>query len=139
MKVYEEYLDAAEKRRAQRAAKPLKRMHPTGKARGYLLVFHEDGEASAWPGRRNALGNCHATQPGGKPHSLSHAQPELLYLRDSCRAVGMDHIPAEWRKAFAIRLYDMIRDNITENYNKRYYRFLRKAKREFGLDIRIPS
>lgn len=40
---YEEYNSPSEKRKAQRESIPLKRMHPTGKSKGYLLVFNEDG------------------------------------------------------------------------------------------------
>ena len=134
MRVYEEYESSSEKRKAQDASRPLSRMKPTGKSRGYTLVFHEDGCAGT-PGTLNACGNILNTEPGDGPHSLSHCTPSRGYLSDNCRVVGMDYIPAEWRKAFALYLWRGIRDDFHADYNKRYHRFLRSANREFKLDL----
>jgi len=133
MRVYEEYNTPAEKRRAQRAAKPLKRGNITGRSRGYVLVFNEDGNSScAGKYTYGGIANVYNTEPGDGPHSLASADPSLDYLQTNCRIVGFDYLPPEWQKAFANHIERLIdndyyRDNPGEA--ARYRRLIRKVRK----------
>jgi len=110
MRVYEEYESKAEKRKAQRDSAPLKRCHPTGEARAFLLVFDEDG-IECYHGSDpcySAFGTMLFTEPGDGPHGLSGCTPSRAFLSENCRRVGFEHIPAEWQKAFAAKIESFI-------------------------------
>ena len=94
MTVFEEYDTAAEKRKAQQRAK---RGKPTGKARGFVFVFEENGWTTR--GTRDARGSVFHLEPGEGPRGeLASVGPSMDYLRQNCRRVGGRHLPPEWRK-----------------------------------------
>ena len=128
MYVVEEYASPAEKRKAQRDSAPLKRKHPTGKSRGFMLVFNEDGNAGGREYSYGAFGNVCNTEPGDGPHSLASAFPSVEFLRESCRVVAFDYLPTEWKKAFARMVNDFLqREDDGSPYWARYRRLVKKA------------
>ena len=94
MRIYEEYETPVEKKRAQRGAK---RGHPTGKARGYCIIFPENGRCGRgfWDG----VGATFFGDPGCRPHqapmSGSGIAPE--YLARDCRRVAVKYLNRDWR------------------------------------------
>lgn len=96
MRVYEEYRDNAEKRRAQRGAK---RAVPTGQARGYVFLFDENSRGSH--GHMEGLATVIELDQGAEPSyprgalNLSSISDE--YLRDNCRRVGRCHLTGSWK------------------------------------------
>jgi len=131
MRFYEEYLDKADKRKAQNASRPLKRKQPTGKARGYMLVFNEDGYSTTRGYTYGALGSVLTLGPGDPPvGGLSSVDPSTDYLRDNCRIVGAEYLPPVWQRAFANRLEGYIeQDAIPIEYVPRYSRTIKKLRR----------
>ena len=128
MRCYEEYKTPAEKRKAQRTAKP-KGGKPTGLAYGYLLVFNEDGYASPGSGVYNAIGELMGdTKPGGDPQTLTHVTPSLDFLSKNCRKVGFAHIPQIWRRAIANKMREWI-DTYEGDERRKYDRILRLAEK----------
>lgn len=88
LNVYEQYESAKEKREAQKGAK---RGKPTGKARGYIFVFDENGMNSR--GFYDASATLFDIEPGGTGVSLD-------YLRANCRKVGGIYLKGGWKKAW---------------------------------------
>ena len=128
MRVYEEYADAADKRKAQRASIPLKRRQCTGLARGYLLVFDEDGYDPRGSGCFSAVGELYdGQQPGAEPRCVTHCSPHVNFLNTHCRLVGFEYIPKVWQQAFARRIKDWI-DNYQGQERKKYARMVRIAE-----------
>jgi hypothetical protein len=105
VRVYEEYASARDKRVAQRGAR---RGVATGKAKGYVLVFDENGhglsrgEAVWW----DALGELFTPEhdSDNPPRCITDCTPAWNYLREKCRRVGFESIPVAWKRAFALRL-----------------------------------
>jgi len=128
VRVYEEYASPKEKRQAQRGAR---RGYATGKARGYLFVFNEDGKDRR--GHFFAIGELFdGSEPGESPHCMTHCTPSTTFLRDNCRFVGFGSIPASWKRAFATRLDDAVRGYDgpeRKQYTKRYARYLKYSGR----------
>lgn len=101
MRIYEEYLDAKEKREAQYRAR---RGRPTGRARGFVFIFNVDGFLD----HRGIL--CYeAVSPlfvldqGADPptcltggYFMVSGSVSADYLRTHCRRVGKEHLPAKW-------------------------------------------
>ena len=140
MRVYEEYQDPQEKRKAQRGAK---RGIATGKARGYVLVFNEDGIEYAYGGERsiavyNGLGELFAGgEPGDLPRAMVHCTPSIDFLRNHCRSVGFETIPQEWKVAFASYLNNCLQD---DGERKRYRKVLRhKRHAQIGLLVGVTN
>lgn len=131
MRFYEEYENKTEKRRAQNSSRPLRRKYPTGKARGYLLVFDEDGFSSSSSYTYGALGSILSLFPGDKPYGgVSSASPSVDYLRENCRIVGANYLPPEWKQCFADSLEGYIeQDAIPIEDVPRYRRAINKLRR----------
>lgn len=130
MRIYEEYDNPREKRRAQRGAV---RGQATGQARGYLLVFDEDG---SWISHHttgpvavyDGLGELYdGAQPGDPPRSIVHVTPARGFLASHCRLVGFDSLPEKWKRAFAARLDDILVEANDPGCRRRYARVLRHA------------
>lgn len=98
MRVYEEYKSAAEKRQAQNASRPLRRMRPTGKARGYIFVFDENGVNGS--GNYDAVASVFDVEPGDDDPrgNLASTGVSIYHLRTCCRAVGGIHLPPKWKE-----------------------------------------
>ena len=96
MRVYEEYRDNAEKRRAQRGAR---RAIPTGQARGYVFLFDENGRGSH--GNMEGLATVIELDQGAEPHTpraaLNLCGISDDYLRTNCRRVGRCHLTGSWK------------------------------------------
>lgn len=85
IRAYEEYRDRAEKRKAQQGAR---RGMPTGRARGYVFVFGQTGDA---------VGSVIELSPGStNTGMLASTGVSLDYLRGHCRRVAKRHLPPEW-------------------------------------------
>lgn len=137
MKVYEEYNSEKEKRLAQKGAQ---RGKITGKSRGYIMVFHEDGPASTNdPRMLNAFGPIPVLDPGSHPVGISHITAHHDYLNKKCRVVGFHSLPDEWQKALIGKLVDSIRDNYHDPINQRYHRLIRQMVRKFNMNLQIPE
>ena len=97
MRVYEQYESAKEKREAQKGAK---RGKPTGKARGYIFVFDENGMNSR--GFYDASATLFDIEPGGAFPStgMGGTGVSLDYLRANCRKVGGIYLKGGWKKAW---------------------------------------
>jgi len=120
MRIYEEYDTPQEKRKAQKGAK---RGKATGKARGYLLVFNEDGYSGTCEATYGALGELMAgVEPGDEPRVITSCNPHVDFLRTHCRFIGWDTVPEVWKRAIARKLWDMIPD---EEDQKPYAKILR--------------
>lgn len=102
MRVYEEYQDAKEKRAAQVGAK---RGTPTGKARGYCVVFNENGvrfyntgKDLQWDGAGTVFDDtpqgCTVMQAGG----TASTGISVSYLREKCRRVAFNKLPGDWKR-----------------------------------------
>lgn len=119
MRIYEEYATPTDKRRAQKGAKLCK---ATGKAKGYLFVFNEDGMRSDRDETvYDALGECLETNDG-LPCSITSVTPSLNYLRHWCRRIGFATLPEVWKRAFANKLEGCLSDSVPE---------LREARRRY--------
>lgn len=123
IRFYEEYESKAEKRAAQRAAKPLKLRHPTGKARGFLMVERDENNRY----ELNGTGSVLNVEQGGKPNGLSCVSPSYPYLMEKCRAVGFNHMPKEWQRAFAHYINNAMADIEPSPLRRQYERLLRAA------------
>ena len=122
MRVYEEYETPAEKRKAQRTAKP-KGGQCTGLARGYLLVFDEDGTTGPGSGCFNALGELMGGRDiGDTPRCITHCTPSRDFLAKHCRK----GIPAVWKRVFAAKVKDWI-DNYHGKERIKYVHLVRMA------------
>jgi len=129
MRIYEEYESNAEKRKAQRGAK---RGVATGKARGYLFIFEEDGKH--WSGHTMVYSGAFGELldvgqgPGAGPESITSVNPSDDHLRNKCRRVGFETIPDAWKRAFAAKLDDCLDESIPElkKQRKRYGRIIRQ-------------
>lgn len=124
MKIYEEFDNPSDKRKAQRGAS---RGVATGKATGYVLVFNEDGiQRQGANYVYEALGELMSHDgPGSLPNTITYVTPSVDYLREKCRVVGWDTIPEVWKRAFGRKLKDMLRvyeDSPDEmkKYRRRY-------------------
>jgi len=129
MKIYEEYDSPSEKRKAQRGAK---RGVATGKAVGYVLVFNEDGiQRHGATAVYEGLGELMSNEgPGSEPNTITSVTPSLDYLRVRCRVVGWDTIPEVWKRAFGVKLNDMLQVYEGEpDEMKKYRRRYRKVTR----------
>ena len=98
MRVYEEYPSARTKRRSQKGAR---RAKPTGKARGYIYVFNENG--SFIGSRSGPFYDADVStydeddfSPGPVRRSGSVVSREHLTRR--CRFVGLGHLPKPWKE-----------------------------------------
>lgn len=94
MRVYEDYASPAEKRAAQKGAKLGK---PTGKARGYIFVFNENGTNGS--GCYGAVAGVMDVEPGcdDPKGNLGSTNVSMCYLRTRCRRVGGCHLPPKWK------------------------------------------
>jgi hypothetical protein len=127
--VYEEYASAHDKRAAQRGAR---RGAATGKAKGYVLVFDENGhglsrgEVVYW----DALGELFTPEhdSGNPPRCITDCTPAWNYLREKCRRVGFESIPADWKRAFARRLSGQLSVAFCSDEDKQ---FLREQRRRY--------
>ena len=96
MRVYEEYASAKEKREAQKGAT---RAKPTGKARGYVFTFPENGHCP--DGSIEGLAPLLTNIEQGvevKHCSMASSSVSYEYLRERCRRVGRNHLPNDWKK-----------------------------------------
>lgn len=99
--VYEEYANAAEKRRAQRGATPRK---PTGKARGY--VFLDPPEKGFEGEGLFGWGNIQEEEPGNTSlNGLVSTGLSWKHLRECCRRVAVCYLPPSIK-----RFYDWLED-----------------------------
>jgi hypothetical protein len=138
MRVYEEYDSPQEKRKAQKGAS---RGQSTGLARGYLLVFEEDGWAGQ-AGVYNALGSLLKLSPGDNPVMIGHVTPHVHFLSERCRRVGFDAMPKSWQKAFVKELYnriEMCSIGREEQHNQKYRRLIRRKTNELCLNLTFDS
>jgi len=132
MRVYEEYESAKEKRKAQRESAPLGRRRITGKAKGYVLIFNEDGNSITSGFAYGGYGSIISLDAGDKPHGgvgSVNATPE--YLRENCRLVGFEYIPKEWQKVFAYKLQHwltMDEDSAKSPSSDKYRRLMKIAR-----------
>lgn len=134
MRVYEEYDSPQEKRKAQKGAS---RGQATGLARGYLLVFEEDGWAGQ-SGVYNAFGSLLKLAPGDNPVIIGHVTPHVDFLRGHCRRIGFDAMPKSWQKVFVKELYnriEMCSIGREEQHNQKYRRLIRRKNNELGLNL----
>jgi hypothetical protein len=95
MRVYEDYASPAEKRNAQKGAK---RGQPSGKARGYIFVFDENGVNGS--GCYDAVASVFDVEPGcdDPKGNLASTGVSIDYLRTRCRKVGGCHLPPKWKE-----------------------------------------
>lgn len=95
MQVFEDYASPAEKRAAQKGAKLGK---PTGKARGYIFVFNENGWTPT--GNRDCVASVFDVEPGcdDPKGNLCSTGVSQEYLRTRCRRVGGCHLPPKWKE-----------------------------------------
>jgi len=97
MRIYEEYETPAEKKRAQAGAR---RRRPTGKARGYCIIFPENGRSGRgfWDG----TGACYFGDPGCRPSQAPMAGGNISpeYLASDCRRVAVKYLDRDWRKVW---------------------------------------
>ncbi len=128
MRTYEEYDSPAEKRDAQRGAT---RGKATGMARGYILVFDEDGShRSGTVTCLQALGELMSNvEPGDPPRSVTYATPSHGFLRSHCRKVGFFNIPPEWQLAIVRKLKDSIIQDWNADYNAVYRRLISRVEK----------
>jgi len=129
MRIYEEYATPALKRKAQRGAKL---GVATGKAKGYLFVFDEDGRRmSGNVCVYDALGEILEVDDG-LPQAISSVTPSLDYLRLRCRKIGFNTLPDVWKQAFGQKLDQCLDDSIPElaDQRRRYRKVLRFAQAE---------
>lgn len=96
MRVYEEYANAAEKRQAQRGAK---RGRPTGKARGYCIVFDENGMFGS-PPQYDSVSGVYHTEPGEINTAVASCGVGLNWLRTCARRVGAAYLPKAWKAVY---------------------------------------
>lgn len=129
VRIYEEYDSPREKRQAQRGAK---RGIATGRARGYLFVFNEDGihHTTRCQALYDSIGELFSgSKPGEEPHSMTHSEVSITYLRFNCRFIGFDSIPQSWKQAFAEKLDDCVVEENDPGCRKRYARYLKHSQR----------
>jgi len=122
MRIYEEYATHKEKRQAQHGAKLAR---ATGKARGYLFVFDEDG--INYQGQYNAIGETFELEPGEGPRALTTVYPTAQHLRLRCRRIKWDDLPEAWKQAFAAKLDDCLSESVAElaAQRKRYSKIIK--------------
>jgi hypothetical protein len=94
MRVYEEYDTPQEKRQAQIGAS---RGKPTGKARGYMFTFQYRGEIQAFAPVFKLEPGAGIPRAAGGGVFVCGCQPSHDYIRQNCRAVGLCHLPDDWR------------------------------------------
>lgn len=137
IRIYEEYKTPQDKRRAQVGAK---RGQPTGKARGYILVWDDDGFWGA--GHEycyNALGSICELEEGEAPRMIGHVTPSHGYLGEKCRRVGREHMPREWRIAFASEVLSRCRFDWYANFHVAERKFVAEVMKAYDLKWVTPE
>ena len=127
MRIYEEYDSPEAKRKASRGAV---RGTPTGTAKGYLLVFDEDG--MYWEGGQPCffgLAELLSEADPDNPRMVTGMSIPVDHLERNCRRIGFDSLPAKWKRAFASKLPDYFPEGLPAKYR----RLVNKVRREEKL------
>ena len=116
MRVYEEYDSPAAKRKASRGAV---RVRPTGKARGYLLVFDEDGRyLEGGQPCFFGLAELLSESDPDNPRLVTGMSIPVDHLERNCRRIGFDSLPVRWKSAFANKLSDYFPGGLPSKYRR---------------------